>query len=663
MNHPDLTAKRIQPAAVRIMGRFWVASLAGVCALVLYVLTLAPDMVGGDAGEFQFVPYVLGIPHHTGYPLYTLLGKVWSLVPLGSVAFRMNLLSAIFAAVTVAIVCLVAADLTGKLAPALLASASLAVTQLFWLWGTVAGVRSSTALVTALLLYLAIRWQSKSADDPNGREARRAFLWLALAYGASLAHHRSAILLALPLALFVLAVNARMLLSVRTVGMSVLLFVLPLLTYLYLPIRSIMGSPFDQFHPDTLPRFLDLVLATRLSESFFSVPQAEMPARMSMFAGDLSGEFGLAGVALGCLGVLWLLFRNPPAFGLTILFVASVITQTLNWNVGEDRLNVVYLIPAYVTFSLWVAGGARLLGGVLSRLLGLLSLRGLACTAVAVPLLVPFVQMGVANWDGITANAMRPLDKFRQNLNGGYAARRLVAASLPYVEDDAVIFGDWEQATPFWYAQQVEGIKRGVEVVYGVDSMEEIEKRAGERPTYLARAYPDPGTRRFSSVGPLVKLVRAPSHDAPPNLDPLNYVFGSQMALLGYLQYDDRGHFTGSESGDLKVLAIALYWKALTQLQTDYSVSLRLVDSDGKDVAQLDNKHPVLSLYPTTRWIPGEVVGDYYELSLQGLAPGVYRAEVIVYGTTARGWSNLPVQDASGRSVGERANIVSVTVR
>lgn len=378
-----------------------VASVVGMASLVLYVATLAPDVVGGDAGEFQFVPYVLGIPHHTGYPLYTLLGKLWSLIPLGSVAFRMNLLSAVFAAATVAIVYLAAVEMTRKLAPALLASTSLAVTQLFWLWGTVAGVRSSTALMTALVLYLTIRWQIRSEAGADGPSARRAFLYLALAYGAALAHHRSAILLALPLALFVLTVNARMLLSASTMARSVLLFALPLATYLYLPIRS---------------------------------------------------------------------------------------------------------------------------------------------------------------------------------------------------------------------------------------------------------------------VGPLVKLVETPRTQAPAYLRPLDFVFGSQIALLGLVQYDDRGNIVEFTPSGAKVLAVTLYWKALTQPEMDYSVSVRLTDGSGRYVSQLDNKHPALSLYPTSRWTPAEVVGDYYELPLHGLAPGAYRMEVIMYGTTAQGWHNLEVLDASGRPVGQRAVVTQVSV-
>ena len=76
----------------------------GVAALGLYLATLAPTLLGGDAGEFQFVPPLLGVAHPTGYPLYVLLGWVWThLLPLGDVAWRMNLFSAVTAAAAVGI--------------------------------------------------------------------------------------------------------------------------------------------------------------------------------------------------------------------------------------------------------------------------------------------------------------------------------------------------------------------------------------------------------------------------------------------------------------------------------------------------------------------------------------------------------------------------------
>src|SRR5262245_16109642 len=73
-------------------------TLAGAL-FVVYALGVCPTIYVGDSGELVAAVYLLGIPHPTGYPLYTLLGKLWTLlIPFGSIAYRMSLFSAACAA-------------------------------------------------------------------------------------------------------------------------------------------------------------------------------------------------------------------------------------------------------------------------------------------------------------------------------------------------------------------------------------------------------------------------------------------------------------------------------------------------------------------------------------------------------------------------------------
>jgi hypothetical protein len=80
-----------------------IATVLFVGSLLLYVSTMAPSVVPGDSVEFQFVPYILGIAHPPGYALYILLGKLFTFLPLGSVAYRMNLFTALWGALTVSL--------------------------------------------------------------------------------------------------------------------------------------------------------------------------------------------------------------------------------------------------------------------------------------------------------------------------------------------------------------------------------------------------------------------------------------------------------------------------------------------------------------------------------------------------------------------------------
>jgi len=128
--------------------------------LTLYVQTLAPSVATlfDDSLEFPLVSYRLGIAHPTGYPLYTLLGKLFTLLPWHNVAWRVNLLSAVAGALTVAFVYLVARQLVARRLPALLGAVALAVSPVFWSQAVVAEVYTLTGAFVALLLWLALRW-------------------------------------------------------------------------------------------------------------------------------------------------------------------------------------------------------------------------------------------------------------------------------------------------------------------------------------------------------------------------------------------------------------------------------------------------------------------------------------------------------------------------
>src|SRR5262245_37911583 len=80
------------------------ASLLFIASLVLYVRTLAPSLLFDDSAEFQTIAYTLGIGHPTGYPIYVLLAKLFTFLPVGDIAYRVNLFSAFCAALTVGVV-------------------------------------------------------------------------------------------------------------------------------------------------------------------------------------------------------------------------------------------------------------------------------------------------------------------------------------------------------------------------------------------------------------------------------------------------------------------------------------------------------------------------------------------------------------------------------
>jgi hypothetical protein len=89
----------------------WTAAVVVAFAFGIYLRTLMPSIGFWDTAEAQTVPHTLSIFHPTGFPTYTMLGWLWSQIPIGEVAYRMNLLSAVCLSLASGLVVLIAAQL------------------------------------------------------------------------------------------------------------------------------------------------------------------------------------------------------------------------------------------------------------------------------------------------------------------------------------------------------------------------------------------------------------------------------------------------------------------------------------------------------------------------------------------------------------------------
>ena len=165
-----------------------IAALLALAGFVLYAATAAPSVATlfDDSLEFQVVAPALGIAHPSGYPLYTLLGKLATLLlPFRDGAGRLNLFSALCAAAAVGILYLVAAKLAGNRAAAAVATIAFAISPAWWSQATIAEVYALHGLLVALFIYCLLRWEEREKGE-RGRGGEREKRRLALGCGAGL---------------------------------------------------------------------------------------------------------------------------------------------------------------------------------------------------------------------------------------------------------------------------------------------------------------------------------------------------------------------------------------------------------------------------------------------------------------------------------------------
>jgi hypothetical protein len=329
-----------------------------VVCLVPYYLTLAPTITwehdGTDSGDLVAAAYTLGIAHPPGYPLYMLLGKLFTFLPVGEVAYRLNLMSAVSAAAGVALVYLIAlllqpetADMVSSVIIAAASALLLAFSHTFWSQAIIAEVYTLNAFLVALLVYLVTLFRSTG---------KRKLLWmLFLTLGLSLGNHLSVVLL-LPGILFL--VLRRGLPKPKTLlGMAGFLL-LGLSIYLYLPLRAAQNPPINWGDPHTWPRFWWTVSVTIYRDYAFALPVAYLPARIVSWINMLAQQFAWPGLGLGLVGIwdLWQYERDYAIFSLTSF--GAVAFYALSYNTTDSY---VYLIPSYLVFTIWIARGASFL--------------------------------------------------------------------------------------------------------------------------------------------------------------------------------------------------------------------------------------------------------------------------------------------------------------
>jgi 4-amino-4-deoxy-L-arabinose transferase-like glycosyltransferase len=232
-------------------GEHATAAACALVALLVYLRTLPPTVTGEDSGELVVAAYTLGIPHPPGYPLWCLLAHAFTYLPFGTVAWRVTLASAVFAAATVFVTGLIVARLTGRRAAIVAAALGLAFSRELWEQASIAEVYSLNALFTSVCLLLLLRWY---------HERRDALLYVfAIVVGFGTGVHHTMLVLAVAFAAFVVAIDHDARAWRRVYPRCVLLALLPLAVYAYLPIRSAADPPIDWGDPETWSRFWAVV--------------------------------------------------------------------------------------------------------------------------------------------------------------------------------------------------------------------------------------------------------------------------------------------------------------------------------------------------------------------------------------------------------------------
>ncbi|MBX3013888.1 MAG: DUF2723 domain-containing protein [Caldilineaceae bacterium] len=595
-------------------------SLVGLGFLFLYAMTTAPSIVElyDDSLEFQLVGPTFGIAHPTGYPLYIMLGGLWSrvLLPIGNWAWRMNLFSAVTAAATVALLFGLAQRLAAWSTPSqartfwpgLTAALAFGLGPVWWSQATIAEVYALHNLLVATILLVALHLADQPVSSGDvAPAARRKFLLICCLFGLGLAHHRTIVLVAPGVALMV--AGQRWLWRPQWLwlaGLGALLA--PLFLYLFLPLRAAMGG--NDLHGSYIndwAGFWHHVLAQGYT-GFFSQNDLSVTRSARDWLQLWQAQLGSIGLGLGAVGLVWLLWRSQPRWpglGIVAILLTNLIF-TLTYRVGDQE---VFLLPAWLCFSLLVGVGV---GAATARLATW-----------------PWVRHGIAGlctlllWLGVSGRG-EGINRSQAWAVHNYA---VALAKVAFPPDSRVIALEG-QATALRYMQAATDLGRQATPVIADRPAQRLaavtESMAQGYPTYLTQEVAGIADYySFSGEGPLVRVwPRGQAEVGPPQHALQQAFIEGTLQLTGY-------DFVWLDEAGGRTVRLALYWQPTMPLTKVYKLSLRLYQGDTL-LLQAD-RYPLRLVAPTTTWLPGETIRDVHYLSPPVDAPPATHLRVILY--------------------------------
>lgn len=348
--------------------RITVPLLLALILSVVYASTIAPGLTwanrGADGGDFITAAATGGVAHPTGYPTYLAMASFFQKLPFGNLAFRTNLMSAVFAVLTALLV----ADITRRSFSGskivtnfagVAAGLAFGLSQLFWSQAVITEVYTLNAFFITLILRLTPLSGEYNEHPPRWQP------WLdrlgGLIFGLALGNQITVIFL-LPVWLLVgtwsrgprRRSSSPPVIHWHSLARRCGWLLLGLLIYITIPMRARSGSPVNWGYAVDWEGFWWLLSGGDYKGRVFALAPEYVWPRIRNWMGWLQTQVGVIGLTLGFYGLLYGRPRVKRYYWITgwVFLTYSV------FSVGYDSSDsYALLIPAYLVFALWIGLG------------------------------------------------------------------------------------------------------------------------------------------------------------------------------------------------------------------------------------------------------------------------------------------------------------------
>lgn|GEM_PF-6577500 len=480
---------------------YWLGPLfLALISFTVYFSTLNSGVDLGDSGESITCVKILGIPHPPGYPFYIITARIFTLLPFKELAFGVNLFSAVCSSLALGLfglsLLLVFPSGLGVLA-VLISGFSLAFSHTFFSYAGFAKGYALNMLLFSILIFLILKWEKdlpplwfwlfclifglsiSNTYQPNllaltgflyffmrglypeEKSGKTFFIFLIpllLLLVYSLSHTIKLLKFALLLEiltfwLFYLVKGFKKL-DKKTVLTGIVLFILGLLPYLYIPLRAQTRPFLNWDEAYTLKGFWDLITIADYRINF-SPSLAKVLPQFRLYLNLLVKQFRYPGIILGILGIFyWWKNRRSIGESFILLYLYLVLIFPFQLATPMDELTPYvmegFYLPAHLIFAFWIAGGVLQLAAWAKKSLKL--------PRIAIALICACLLWLPGN---LLKNNYALCDRHRFSLPTDYAYNLLIT-----VPKNSILLAQSDDGTfPVWYLQQVKGVKADIPVL------------------------------------------------------------------------------------------------------------------------------------------------------------------------------------------------------
>ncbi len=522
-------------------------------AFLIYLFTIAPSVIQIDAGELATVQIFGGVAHPTGYPLFTIIGYLFSLLPLPfSKIFQMNLLAALFTAASSGLISastkLVLSNINSfrviqlpkkskrkKVAEKIVEETNIfsenkillisaftgiiaALNKTFWFQSTSVEVYSLHLFLIANIIYFLL----KAFLEQDEKQILKRWLLFALMLAFGFTNHMTTLLILPGTAYLFFTKFGFKKESFQRIGKMLLLFFPTLiLFYSYLPIRAAQNPLLNWGNPITLDRILNHISGKQYQVWLFSSFDSAKK-QFSYFISSLPLEYSLI-LVLAIVGMFVSFSRAKKYFLFTLINFAFGVLYSINYDINDIDA---YFLLSYIMLACFSSFGILYLYDKYEKQKnGIL----LPTTIVAVVIVV---------------HSALTFPKVNQSNN--YAYEDYTKAILNLSEKNSLLFTyQWDYfISASYYFQYVENIRKDAIVV---------DKELLRRSWYynqLSSAHPEMMKRIKNEAELFLQLVAPFENDEAYNQNSLELSYRSVMTRLIETSLANRTVYIGPELVD-----------------------------------------------------------------------------------------------------------------